>query len=69
MNKEENKNYLSAYINGDSIIQIKDRRLLTYYFRNNDTISIYNQDTFKKDLKISIYDLIKQHEKKKTKRR
>ena len=47
MNKEENKNYISAYINGDSIIQIKDGRLLAYYFRESYTISIYNQNTLK----------------------
>jgi len=67
MNKEENKNYISAYINGDSIIQIKDGRLLAYYFRKNDKISIYNQNTFQKDLGIRLNALIKKHEVKKKK--
>ena len=67
MNKEDNKKNFSTNISGDTIIQLKDGRLLVYYFRNNDKISIYDQNTFKETIKISLYDIIYQNKKKKYK--
>ena len=38
----QNKNYNPDYcIDGDSIIQLSDGRIISYYFRKSDIITIY----------------------------
>ena len=51
------------YVDGDSIIQLSDGRILTYYFRDLNEITIYNKDTFKSILTIDLYDITKEEEK------
>ena len=48
----------------DSVIQLKNGRILFYYFKNYDYIFIYNEKTFQKILDIDIYNSIKEYENK-----
>ena len=54
----QNKNYNPDYcIDGDSIIQLSDGRIISYYFRKSDIITIYNQNTFESILTIDLWDI------------
>ena len=48
----------------DSVIQLKNGRLLFYSLRDCDCIYIYNEKTFQKILDIDIYEPIKEYETK-----
>ena len=52
---------------GDSIIQLKDGKLLFYYFNQLYYIYIYNEKTFQNLFEIDFYKLIYQFEKEKEK--
>ena len=51
-------------IDFDSVIQLKNGRLLFYDFKDYDNIYIYNEKTFQKILDIDIYEPIKEYETK-----
>ena len=51
------------YFYGNSIIQLKDGRLLSFYLRQYGIINIYNQNTFKKILNINLIEIIKKEKK------
>ena len=52
-------------INGDSIMQLKDGKLLLFYFRNRYLIHIYNEKTLQKLFEIDFYEAISEYEKEK----
>ena len=54
-------------INGDSIIQLRDRKLLFYFFRGFYDIYIYNEKTFQNLFEIDLYKPIYEFEKEKEK--
>ena len=54
----------TQHIYADSVIQLKNGRILFYYFKNYDYIFIYNEKTFQKILDIDIYNSIKEYENK-----
>ena len=69
MNKTSNQEFISHYIHGDTIIQLKDGRILSYYSKNGyKNINIYSQNTFHRILYIDIYLLIELQKLKKEKR-
>lgn len=49
---------VTNYFNGDSIIQLNDGRILAYYFRIFNDLTVYSQDTFEKILTIDLSELI-----------
>ena len=51
----------------NSVIQLKNGRILFYNFKDYDYIHIYNEKTFQKILDINIYKPIKEYEIKKEK--
>ena len=53
----------ALYFYGNSIIQLKDGRLATFYLRGYGIINIYNQITFKKILVINLKIIIKNEKK------
>ena len=55
----------SSTVQGDSLIQLKDGKILFYYFRERYHLDLYNEKTFKKILEIDLCDLIKKYEKEK----
>ena len=55
-------------IDGNSIIQLKDGKLLSYYFEGLYYIYIYNEKTFKKLIEIDFYKSISEYEKEKLKK-
>ena len=50
--------------NGDSLIQLDDGRILSFYFRKIDAIKIYEQKDFKEILSIDLEEILKQNDKK-----
>ena len=54
-------------IYADSVIQLKNERILFYYFKDYDCIYIYNVKTFQKILDINIYEPIEEYKAKKEK--
>ena len=55
------------YFSGDSLIQLRDGRILSYYFRDSDLISVYNPKTFKKYSSIEFYEIKFENIKRKVK--
>lgn len=53
----------ALYLYGDSIIQLKDGRLVSFYLRRYGIINIYNQNTFTKILNIDLIQIIKNEKK------
>ena len=63
MDQEESTKCLeSKDINGDSLLQIKDGRILAYFFRNNRHLTIYDEKSLNEIFNI---DLQKSIEKEK----
>ena len=58
---------LKRKIRGDSIIQLKDGKILTYYFREYYDIYIYHEKTFENILELDLYKPIYEYEKEKEK--
>ena len=58
---------LKRSIRGDSIIQLKDGKILTYYFREFYDIYIYHEKTFENILELDLYKPIYEYEKEKEK--
>ena len=52
-------------IYADSVMQLKNGRILFYYFKDSYDIYIYNEKTFQKIFKINIYKPIIEYENKK----
>jgi len=48
---------------GDSLIQLEDGRILSYYFRRNDPLKIYEQKEFKELLSIDLEEILEQNNK------
>ena len=65
MEKKEAQLLCSSTVEGDSLIQLKDGRILFYNFREEYNFSLYNEKTFQKILEIDLYDLINKYEKEK----
>ena len=63
METKEAELQCSSKVEGDSLIQLKDGRILFYYFRGNNNLSLYNEKTFLKILEIDLYELIEKYEK------
>ena len=57
MIKKEVQFNMKAEIEADTIIQLKDGRLLFYYFRENYNIYIYNGKTFEQLFEIDLQNL------------
>ena len=57
MIKKEVQFNMKAEIEADTIIQLKDGRLLFYYFRENYNIYIYNEKTFEQLFEIDLQNL------------
>ena len=55
-------------IDSDSIIQLKDGKLLSYYFEGLYYIYIYNEKTFQKLFEIDFDETISEYEKEKVKK-
>ena len=55
-------------INGDSIMQLKDGKILLFYFQNFYSIYIYNEKTFQKLFEIDFDETISEYEKEKLKK-
>ena len=51
------------YLDGDSLIQIDDGRILSFHFRNSDTLKIYEQKEFKELLSINLEEILNQNNK------
>ena len=51
-------------IDGNSIIQLNDGKILFYYFKSYFDIYIYNNKTFHKLYEINLFDLIKEYKEK-----
>ena len=51
------------YLDGDSLIQLEDGRILSFYFRDFRPLKIYTQNDFKEILSINVEDILKQNEK------
>ena len=49
--------------NGDSLIQLDDGRILSFYFRKIDAIKIYEQKDFKELLSIDLEEILKRNNK------
>jgi len=49
--------------NGDSLIQLDDGRILSFYFRKINAIKIYEQKDFKEILSIDLEEILKQNNK------
>jgi len=58
MSKKEAQIYFSKDIKGDSIFQLRDGKLIFYYFRENYKILIYNEKTFQKLYEINLNEII-----------
>ena len=43
---------------GDTLFQLKDGRILAYYFREEPNLTVYNQNSFKELLDIDLYKII-----------
>ena len=68
MESKEFQFIFTKKINGDSIIQLKDGKILFYHFRFFYNISIYNEKTFQKLYEIDLIEFIKKHEERKKKK-
>ena len=51
-------------LNGDSLIQLIDGRIISYYFRKFEDLSIYNPDNFKKIFSIKLNEIIEKEDNK-----
>ena len=60
---KEIENIFSGNILADSLIQLKDGRLIFYYFRGSSIISIYDSKTFHKLFEVYLFKLIQDLEK------
>ena len=52
------------HLDGDSLIQLDDRSLLSFYFRMSNPLKIYEQKEFKEKLSIDLEEILKEHNKK-----
>ena len=68
MGEKEFQFLFSKKIDGDSIIQLKDGKILFYHFRFFYNISIYNEKTFQKLYEINLIEFIKKYEEEKKKK-
>ena len=57
----------SGKINGNSLIQLKDGKILFYHFQYYSNIYIHNEKTFKKLFEIDLIDLLNKYEEEKRK--
>ena len=57
----------SNEVSGDSLIQLKDGKLIFYYFRENSFLQIYNDKTLQKIKKINLFKPINKYQKEKEK--
>ena len=58
MTKENIEILFTSKISGDSILELKDWKILIYYFRGSSKISVYNGKTFQKLYKIDLLNII-----------
>ena len=59
--KYDNPDY---HFNGDSLIQLDDGSLLSFYFSMSSPLKIYDQKEFKEKLSIDLKENLKEHNKK-----
>ena len=59
--KYDNPDY---HFDGDSLIQLDDGSLLSFYFRMVDNLKIYEQKEFKEKLSIDLEDILLENNKK-----
>ena len=52
-----------TYIDGDSLYPLKNGKIISYYFRSNYEISVFNGKTFQKIFFFDLYEIIKKYEK------
>ena len=50
-------------LDGDSLIQLEDGRILSFYFRKSYSLKIYEQKEFKEILSIKLGEILKQNDK------
>ena len=62
--KDTSQNLVSKKINGDTLLQIKDGRILSYYFRNDIELTLYDHKSFNEIFNIKLFELIENSEKK-----
>ena len=63
MIRKRAQNLFTRDINGDSIIQLSNGKLIFYYFRKKYNIYIYNDKTFEKIYEIDLQEIITRYEK------
>ena len=51
------------YLNGDSLLQLDDGRILSFHFRDTEDLKIYDQEEFKEILSIDLTEILKQNKK------
>ena len=56
--KENEIKPVSYDFHGDTLIQLQDGRILSYFFQSCDIIKIYDKDTFKEVLKINLGNIL-----------
>jgi len=52
------------YLDGDSLIQLDDGNLLSFYFNKMNSLKIYEQKEFKEKLSINLEEILKENNKK-----
>ena len=62
MKKENIEILFTSDTRGDSILELKDGKILTYYFRGSSIISVYNGKTFKQLYEIYLIKIIGKYE-------
>ena len=60
--KDTSQNLISKKINGDTLLQIKDGRILSYYFRKGTVLTLYDHKSFNEIFNIKLFELIEKSE-------
>ena len=51
------------YLDGDSLLQLDDGRILSFHFRDTNDLKIYEQEEFKEILSIDLTEILKHNKK------
>ena len=65
METKEAECLFSIIYKGDSVIQLRNGKLIFYYFKRDYVFYIYNEKTFQNLIEINIKELIKKYKNKK----
>ena len=63
MEEKFDERLFRTYIDGDSLYPLKNGKIISYYFRSNYEISVFNGKTFQKIFFFDLYEIIKKYEK------